>query len=102
MLGRTHAGNMNGLHLDGSPSGTDADGVAQCEVDYCKTISLLTLSVCLQWFDGRDLAEVADHMNDDGEIEILEDPAPPREVSIPQLKHAPVDASTASIEPAKL
>jgi hypothetical protein len=60
------------------------------------------LSVYLQWFDGRDLAQVADHMNDDSEIEILEDPAPPREVSIHLLKHAPVDASTASIEPVKV
>jgi hypothetical protein len=35
---------------------------------------------CSQWFDMRDLAQVAEHIHD-SEIEILEGPPPPREGS---------------------
>jgi hypothetical protein len=39
--------------------------------------------VCSQWFDMRDLAQVAEHIHDGPEIEVLEGPGPPpREVPV--------------------
>ena len=35
--------------------------------------------VCSQWFDMRDLAQVAEHIRDGSKIEVLEGPAPPRD-----------------------
>ena len=35
--------------------------------------------VCSQWFDMRDLAQVAEHIHDASKIEVLEGPAPPRD-----------------------
>jgi hypothetical protein len=32
---------------------------------------------CSQWFDMRDLAQVAEHIRDSGDIEILEGHEPP-------------------------
>jgi hypothetical protein len=32
---------------------------------------------CGQWFDMRDLGQVAEHIHDAGEIEFLEEPALP-------------------------
>ena len=53
-------------------TGTDGDGVAQCETEHFEKCL-----VCSQWFDMRDLAQVAYHMHDDSEIEVLEGPGPP-------------------------
>jgi hypothetical protein len=52
--------------------GTDADGIAQTEADHH-----MKCPDCGQWFDMRDLAQVADHIHDGSEIEILEGPGPP-------------------------
>ena len=59
-------------------TGTDGDGVAQVEADQFQKCP-----VCSQWFDMRDLAQVAEHIDDVSEIEILEGPGPPpRESSV--------------------
>ena len=55
-------------------TGTDADGVAQSEADQFEKCP-----VCSQWFDMRDLAQVAEHIHDGSKIEVLEGPAPPRD-----------------------
>jgi hypothetical protein len=54
-------------------TGTEADGVAQCEADHFEKCP-----DCSQWFDMRDLAQVVEHIRD-SEIEVLEGPAPPRD-----------------------
>ena len=48
-------------------TGADSDGVAQTEADHFQKCPL-----CSQWFDMRDLAQVADHIHDGSEIEVLE------------------------------
>jgi hypothetical protein len=48
------------------------DGVAQSEADHFDKCP-----VCSQWFDMRDLAQVAEHIHDGSKIEVLEGPAPP-------------------------
>ena len=55
-------------------TGTDGDGVAQIEADHFEKCP-----VCSRWFDMRDLAQVAEHIHDPSEIEILEGPELPRE-----------------------
>jgi hypothetical protein len=50
------------------------DGVAQSEADH-----FYQSPVCSQWFDMRDLAQVAEHIHDGSEIEVLEGPPPPRD-----------------------
>jgi hypothetical protein len=55
-------------------TGTDGDGVAQSEADHFEKCP-----VCSQWFDMRDLAQVAEHIHDGSKIEVLEGPAPPRD-----------------------
>jgi hypothetical protein len=45
--------------------GTDADGTAEAEADH-----FMKCPGCDQWFDMRDLAQVAEHMHDGSEIEI--------------------------------
>jgi hypothetical protein len=57
-------------------TGGDADGAARSEADHFEKCP-----VCWQWFDMRDLAQVADHIHDDSEIEVLEGP-PPREAPL--------------------
>jgi hypothetical protein len=52
-------------------TGTDAVGVAQSEADHFEKCP-----VCSQWFDMRDLAQVAEHIHDASEIEVLERPSP--------------------------
>jgi hypothetical protein len=47
--------------------GTDVDGVAQTQADH-----FMKCPGCDQWFDMRDLAQVAEHMHDGSEIEISE------------------------------
>jgi len=58
-------------------TGTDAYGVAQSEADHFEKCP-----VCSQWFDMRDLAQVAEHIRDGSKIEVLEGPAPPRDPSV--------------------
>ena len=53
-------------------TGTDGEGVAQIEADHFERCP-----VCSQWFDMRDLAQVANHIHDASEIEVLEGPGPP-------------------------
>ena len=53
-------------------TGTDSDGVAQIEADHFEKCC-----VCARWFDLRDLAQVAEHIHDGSEIEVLEGPEPP-------------------------
>jgi hypothetical protein len=53
-------------------TGTDGDGAAQNEADHFEKCP-----VCSQWFDMRDLAQVAEHIHDGREIEVLEGPGPP-------------------------
>jgi hypothetical protein len=50
-------------------TGAGGDGVAQSEADHFEK-----RPVCSQWFDMRDLAQVAEHIHDSSEIEILEGP----------------------------
>jgi hypothetical protein len=45
--------------------GIDADGIAQTEGDH-----FMKCPGCGQWFDMRDLAQVAEHVHDGSEIEI--------------------------------
>jgi hypothetical protein len=49
-------------------TGSDADGAAQSEADH-----LEKCPVCWQWFDMRDLAQVADHIHDDSELKFWKD-----------------------------
>jgi hypothetical protein len=58
-------------------AGIDVDGVSQTEADH-----FMKCPACSQWFDMRDLAQVAEHIHDGSEIEILEGPEPPREGSV--------------------
>jgi hypothetical protein len=53
-------------------TGTDGDGVAQSEGDHFDKCP-----VCSQWFDMRDLAQIAEHVHDGSEIEVLEGPRLP-------------------------
>jgi hypothetical protein len=53
-------------------TGADGDGVAQTETDHFEKCP-----VCSRWFDMRDLAQVADHIHDGSEIDVLEGPGPP-------------------------
>jgi hypothetical protein len=53
-------------------TGTDGDGIAQVETDHFEKCL-----VCSQWFDMRDLTQVAEHIHDVSEIEVLEGPGPP-------------------------
>jgi hypothetical protein len=53
-------------------AGADGDGVAQTETDHFEKCP-----VCSRWFDMRDLAQVADHIHDGSEIDVLEGPGPP-------------------------
>jgi hypothetical protein len=53
-------------------TGVDADGVAETEVDH-----FMKCPVCEQWFDMRDLAQVAEHVHDDSEVEVQIGPGPP-------------------------
>jgi hypothetical protein len=55
-------------------TGTDAVGVAQSEADHFEKCP-----VCSQWFDMRDLVQVAEHIHDGSKIEVLEGSAPPRD-----------------------
>ena len=52
-------------------TGTAGDGVAQTESDHFEKCC-----VCGGWFDMRDLAQVAEHIHDDSEIEVAEGPSP--------------------------
>jgi hypothetical protein len=52
-------------------TGSDGDGVAQSDVDHFEKCS-----VCSQWFDMRDLAQVAEHIHDASEVEVAEWPSP--------------------------
>jgi hypothetical protein len=52
-------------------TGSDGDGVAQSEAGHFEKCP-----VCSQWFDMRDLAQVAEHIHDDSEIDVLEGPSP--------------------------
>jgi hypothetical protein len=46
-------------------------------------ITLKSAPSARKWFDMRDLAQVADHIHDRSEIEVLEGPGPPpREGSV--------------------
>ena len=59
-------------------TGTDGDGVAQVEAAHFQKCP-----ACSQWFDRRDLAQVAEHIHDASEIKIREGPGPPpREGSV--------------------
>ena len=49
------------------------DGAAETEADH-----FMKCPGCGQWFDMRDLGQVLAHVHD-GDIEIAEGPAPPRE-----------------------
>jgi hypothetical protein len=48
-------------------TGTDDDGVAQREADHFEKCPVYS-----QWFDMRDLVQVAEHIHDGNEIEVLE------------------------------
>ena len=53
-------------------TGKDADGIAKTEADHH-----MKCPGCGQWFDMRDLGQVAEHIHDDSEIEVSEAPRPP-------------------------
>jgi hypothetical protein len=53
-------------------TGIDGDGIAQTEADHFQKCP-----ACSQWFDMRNLAQVAEHVHDGTEIEVLEGPCPP-------------------------
>ncbi|WP_156041852.1 hypothetical protein [Bradyrhizobium sp. URHD0069] len=53
--------------------GQDVNGIARTDADHH-----MKCPACGQWFDMRDLAQVVEHIHD-GEIEVLEGPAPRRE-----------------------
>ena len=56
-------------------AGKDADGIAKTEADHH-----MKCPGCGQWFDMRDLGQVAKHVHDDSEIEVSEAPGqPPRD-----------------------
>jgi hypothetical protein len=52
-------------------AGIDADGKAKTEADH-----FMKCPGCGQWFDMRDLEQVARHVHD-GDFEISEGPEPP-------------------------
>jgi hypothetical protein len=52
-------------------SGYDPDGVAQSEADYFEKCP-----VCGEWFDVRDVAQMAMHIHDLTDVEITIGPAP--------------------------
>jgi hypothetical protein len=52
-------------------AGTDGDGTAQIEADHFDICPVRS-----QGFDMRDLAQVAEHVHDDREIELLEESRP--------------------------
>ncbi|WP_156041838.1 hypothetical protein [Bradyrhizobium sp. URHD0069] len=52
--------------------GQDVNGIARTEADHH-----VKCPACGQWFDMRDLGQVAEHIHDDREIEVSEAPGPP-------------------------
>jgi hypothetical protein len=50
----------------------DADGAAENEADH-----FMEGPGCSQWFDMRDLAQVAEHIQTAARLKILEGPEPP-------------------------
>jgi hypothetical protein len=52
--------------------GQDVNGTARAEADHC-----MKCPARGQWFDTRELAQVADHVHD-SKIEVLVGPVPPR------------------------
>jgi hypothetical protein len=65
-------------------TGTDGDGVAQNEADHFEKCP-----VCSQWFDMRDLVQVAEHIHGGSEIEVLEGPGPPPREGCAYRKSSP-------------
>jgi hypothetical protein len=60
-------------------TGTDGDGLARSDADHFESAPSAR-----KWFDMRDLAQVADHIHDRSEIEVVLEGSgpPPREGSV--------------------
>jgi hypothetical protein len=52
--------------------GRNVNGIARTEADHH-----MKCPACGQWFDMRDLSQVAEHIHDDSDIEVSEAPGPP-------------------------
>jgi CRISPR/Cas system type I-B associated protein Csh2 (Cas7 group RAMP superfamily) len=51
--------------------GQDVNGIARTEADHH-----MKCPACGQWFDMRDLGQVAGHIHDASEVEVAERPSP--------------------------